>query len=490
MGNPTFDINWNDFAENYAPNDVVGGELGRGDLEALNKAMSAGDGQAVPGSAVAGALAPIMPESLEATLQSLTYTNAKFPFWMKLQKSRAFNTAEEFNQLLAVGSGESAFIGEGDLPEEEDSTYKRNVTMIKFMGVTRRVTHVGSLVKTVGVADAVAAATRDGTTWLMRHLEQQLFEGDSSLVPIQFDGLRKQLVDGGAPTFDLRGAPLTIKIVNGIVSAVAQAPNYGEIDHLFMSVGVKSDLVNDNYQYTRGKFGETTALGLKVDEIQTQTLDTPVKLQGDVFLRETNVPIAAGVGNAAKRPLTPAAGGALAHGAHADSVFAAADAGAYWYKVVAVNRYGRSTPLTFGASVAVVAGDRVSIPVVDGGQGTTCYIVYRSSKDAADASDCKEIFRFARTGAAQTLYDYNSYLPGTSVVYGMELQADGGSMVFKQLAPFTKLPLATVDTSIRWMMLLYGALQVRKPRHNCLLINVGRDPNSPIVEQIPGIDGV
>jgi hypothetical protein len=47
-------------------------------------------------------------------------------------------------------------------------------------------------------------------------------------------------------------------------------------------------------------------------------------------------------------------------------------------------------------------------------------------------------------------------------------------MSFKQLAPFTKIPLATIDPSIRWMQLLYGTPALYVPRRMVLLKNIGK----------------
>ena len=44
----------------------------------------------------------------------------------------------------------------------------------------------------------------------------------------------------------------------------------------------------------------------------------------------------------------------------------------------------------------------------------------------------------------------------------------------KQLAPFTKIPLATIDTSVRWAQVLFLGLQVMKPLQNGLFINIGK----------------
>lgn len=486
----TFGIDWSDFASGYAQDDRgyaagVGNGTSEEDLRALNKALSAGDGQAVPGQANAGELKPLMPESLDGTLNSLTYTEEEFPFWKALYKDRAYNTAEEFNQLEKVGQGEAGFIAEGDLPEEEDSTYRRRVTLIKFMGVTRRVTHVASIVRTAGIDSAITAETRDGTTWLMRILEESLFYGDSALVPLQFDGFKKLMIDGGSPVYDARGAYLTMKIVNALTAVVRKRPNYGRVSHLFLSIGAKSDVVNDFFTLQRTKSGEKLEGGQTLDKINTQ--NGSVELVDDIFIEERQGPFANGLGKSTKRPLIPVLNGAVAspNDAGGGNKWKAGDAGTYIWGIVAGNRYGRSAPV-YTAGHAVAADDRVEIPIADGGQGTTYYIVYRSEKDGAQDT-CKEAFRIARTGGTQTITDRNLDLPGCSDVFGFEMKP--GTMLWKQLAPFTKIPLATQDTSIRWMQVLYGAPQLRKPRHCFLIKNLGRDPNSPVVNATVGLDG-
>lgn len=467
-------IDWQDFTQGYGEGGGGPGAASVEDVAELNKALSAGGGNGgTHGVQTAGAMGPLMPESLDPLLTSMTYTEQEFKFWKAVYKDPAYNTAEEYNRLHKVGSGEAAFIGEGDLPSEEDSTYSREVTLVKFMGTTRRVTHVASLVRTMGIENAVAQETKNGTLWLMRQLEESLFFGDSNIISVQFDGLNKLMADGGTPTYDLRGDPLTEEVLSGMCAVVRQAPNYGSIDTVFCSIGVKNDLKNLIRDRLRASFGTAVDFEPKVDGFAN------VKIEDNVFIQEGGRPYASGLGPASKRPLTPVLGAAgTSSPVTASAQFAAGDAGTYYYKIVAYNRYGRSAPLTV-TGFAIAAGDSGVIPVVDGGQDTAGYIVYRSAKDAGAATDCKEIFRVKRSGASQDIVDLNDYLPGCSTVFGLEMKP--AVIGWKQLAPFTKLPLATIDTSIRWMQVLYGALQLKAPRHAFRIINVGRDPNAPVL---------
>jgi hypothetical protein len=45
---------------------------------------------------------------------------------------------------------------------------------------------------------------------------------------------------------------------------------------------------------------------------------------------------------------------------------------------------------------------------------------------------------------------------------------------FKQLAPLMKLPLARISASERFMILLYGMLQVYNPRRVVVFKNIGK----------------
>ena len=360
-------IDWQDFTQGYGEGDSATGAAGAGgDVAELNKALSAGGGNGgTHGVQTAGALGPLMPESLDPILTSMTYTEAEFKFWKGVYKDPAYNTAEEYNRLHKVGAGESAFVGEGDLPEEEDSTYSREVTLVKFMGTTRRVTHVASLVKTAGIENAIAQETKNGTLWLMRQLEESLFFGNSAIVPVQFDGLDALMAAGGTPTYDMRGDPLSEEVLSGMCAAVRQAPNYGMIDTIFCSIGVKSDIKNRIRSRLRANFGGQVDFEPKVDGF------AGVKIEDNVFIQEGQAPYASGLGKSSKRPLVPAVGAAgLTSPVDATAQFAAGDAGTYIYKIVAINRYGRSAPVTT-AGVAVAAGDNATIPVVDGGQDTT-----------------------------------------------------------------------------------------------------------------------
>ena len=410
----------------------------------LQKAMTAGSGSAgiTHGAQTAGALAPLMPESLEATLKVMTYSEKQIKFWRSLFKSQATNTAEEYNRLHQVGTGNSAFISEGDLPEEEDSTYSREITMVKFLGTTRRVTHVASIVKTAGIQNAIAQETKNGTLWLMRQIEHSLWYGDSSIIPEQWDGFRKLMLDGGSIVFDMRGAPLTEDVINGLCGVVRSAPNYGQIDTLWTSIGVKSDLSNIIRTNQRAMYGSVVTLGNRIDTMETQ--HGTLRIEDSVFIREGTKAEPNGIGNSAKRPVAPASLVLNNAGVTAGSLFKAAAAGVgnvtdecqYAYSVVAVNKYGRSTPVTAVLGGALTAGDGITVTVTGGaGVKASGFILYRTkNSDGAGAHDPANAVEIARIAADSngngSFTDINADLPACSDVFGLEM--DPNTLGFKR----------------------------------------------------------
>lgn len=483
-------VTWEDYAGGASVAGGFGGGLAdggsQGDIDALNKALVAGSNVDNPGSAP-GEGFPLRVESLDNTLFNTTYSAKDVKFWRALYKDAAFNTIEEYNRLDEYGSGDSIFISEGDLPEEDDSTYSRQYTRIKFMGTTRRVTHVMGLLRAAH-GNAVARETVNGTLFLLRQIERTLFTGDERMIPIQFDGIETLMAQAFNNTeaedgqflgyeqedniIDLRGAPLSEDFITDLAENLVREPNYGSPSDLWLSTGPVKDLSKIMYPKERYDLpGPANGrAGIAITSILTPF--GTIALNADIFMTDSRKPTAAGVGKASKRPAAPTLGTPTSpvYAGSNTSYWTSDFAGTYIYKVAAGSRYGRSAPVTSSA-VVVSAGDYVAIPVTDNGPDTSYYEVSRTEA-AGTADTARQIFRVKRTGATQTIVDLNRFLPNTARGYMLSQTAD--VLKWKQLAPFTKINLATIDTSIRWMQVLYGALQLMKPKQCGMFINIGK----------------
>ena len=446
-----------------------------GEVADLFKALSAGQDVNNPGTAP-GVGFPLRTESLEATLKNLTYEMDEIKLFKSISKVPAANTVEEFNRLISYGAGgarsyNQGFFTEGDLPEEQDSTYERVTVLIKYLGVVGRVTHVANTIRAAH-GSVIALETMNKTMEMLRNLENALFFGDSSLIPEQWDGIYK-LVSTGAPSnvIDLRGASLTEEQLNDMLLRIRD--NYGMGTDAYFGTGAFADLAKQVYDRQRFSMAPAPGiLGATVTAFQGQ--HGKVNLHDHVFINPGDVAIAAGLGRVDRRPLAPSISVAAAAGAAAGSLFGAGDAGTYIYRVVAGNRYGLSAPVNT-AGVVVAAGDGVTFTVADGGQDTSFYEIYRTVAGAA-VGTAQLITRVARSGATQVFTDLNSDLPGTSK--GFVLMQNERSFSWAQLLPMTRIPLAAIDTSIRWAQVLYGAVKMYTPAKNVVVKNIGRAPGS------------
>lgn len=453
------------------------GSATQADVDQLNKALTAGNSVNAPGSVVAGDGFAMRVESLEKTLKNTTYKMDHIRFWKAIPKNPAYNTVEEFNQVSSYGENPDAgFIAEMDTPEGDDSSYKRNYSIVKFLGTTRRVSHVASIIKPAH-GNLIAQETVNGTMHLLRILERSLFEADSGLSALQFDGYDK-LISSQSPAaniIDLRGKPLSEDVLTDAALTVHDAPNYGTPTHLYLNPKVKADLVKTFFPKERHdtfKSDKNGMVGLDIRGFTSPAGD--VAFEADTFITDGGG-VTAAVGDAAKRPGTPTVSTGATTPADALSQFGADDGGNYFVYVQACNRYGRSAGvLVSGGAIAVAAGDKITFGVTPGGSTSVeWYEIFRSPVGGA-SSTARRVLRFANAAGAgeQILNEYNAKVPGTSTAYLFQLNQE--AMAFKQLAPMVKLPLATVDTSIRWMQLIYGVPVLFTPGKVAMIRNIGR----------------
>lgn len=449
-------------------------------LADLKKALVMGADRDPPATAVAGDGFALRTESLERTMKVTTYKMEHLVLFKDLIKLPAYNTVEEYNRLLSYGDNpDGGWMAEGALPEEEDSTYERVHSFVKFLGVVGRVTHVATLTRPA-FGNNVARETVNRTMYLLKILERALFYGDSDLQALQFDGFFK-LIQDSAPTaniIDMRGLPFSEDVLNDAALTIFDDPNFGVPTDVYMNPKVKADLAKTFFPNKRyDAFAKPNDGMVGLDIAGFQSAAGAVRFKADVFINDGGAAPATAQGEAAKRPQSPSVTTTSTTPPDPDSQFTADDAGNYFYKAVAVNQFGHSAAVTVpigGATVAVASGDKTTFGLTpQGGITVDYYKIYRSEKAGAAGSE-RLILRVknAATFGEQTIDDYNAILPYTT--QAAMFQFNDENLAFKQLAPMTRLPLAQIDTSVRWAQVIYGVPQLYTPGKNVLFVNIGR----------------
>lgn len=502
---PTGNFDFNTYAntENGQQGGVFGSQS-QEDLNELQKALEAGDltGQATVNSTTASG-APLKVESLDANLKILTHRQQDIRLFKAIPKSKAYNTVEEFNQLDSYGEDRGGFNREGELPEEEDSTYVRRSQLVKFLGVTKSVTHPMTMVNT-NIGNIITREIQNGTLWILRKLNRSLVFGDETIIPEEFNGLYKQHKTDSYSTvnaylndevvIDLRGRSLLEgDLENGAETIVE---NFGLGTDFFAPPKVLSKFVQNFYQnkFINLKAGEVSnaTVGQSVNYFESQY--GRINLNYDIFMKgmKGRVPklISSGATSskspAAPTPdsVTPVAAVAAATIKDGSSRFASGDAGNYFYAISAINRHGESALALLSASaVEVVANGGVDLKfaATGGPYSTTGFVVYRSEKGAAGTTGkFSPLFEISTSqlaagyegAAVGSLREKNQWLPDTDQAF--MIQNDTQVHEFKQLAPLMKMDLAVLSPAFRFMILMYGTPLLYAPKRMVRYINIGK----------------
>lgn len=491
-------LNLADYA-NAAANAGQPGLMGGSSMEELNqlqKALEAGQitGRETANLTTAGG-APLKVESLDKTLKHITFKESDIVLWKNLPKKSAFNTVEEYNQLTSYGALRGGFYNEGELPNEEDSTYVRRAQLVKFMGVVRSVSHPMTLVNT-HIGSVMEREIKNGTLWILRQLNKSLYFGDESLVFQEFNGFLAQHQRNDAwvnldsyfnseVVVDLRGLPLSESAIEDASNGIIQ--NFGVGTQLYAPPRVLSDFVKGFYgnKFIQPNTAQTAdgIMGQRVQSFDSQF--GRIGLNWDIFFNKKPSRVSASGATNPNAPapvtsvsLTPVA-------TDSSSKWAATDAGTYFYAVASVNRYGESGLTQIGAAAAaVVTGGSIDLKFTDGGGSNpaSSYAIYRSNKGAASfaaavfypifVASVVEFTAGYDGASASGVRDRNRMMPDMD--QAILFQMDNEVIEFAQLAPLMKMDLALLSPAYRFMILLYGTPFLYAPKKMVRFVNIGR----------------
>lgn len=446
------------------------------EVENLQKALSIGQnyGTTAPNALTGGTALSV--ENLDRTLKIVTHSLEHLKLWKDIKRDPTTQTVTEYNVQNSYGQEVSPFFAMGDTPTATDANYERDYAQVKYLGTLGAVQHNLTLIQSAHGA-VVAREVKNKTIELLSRNERAMFEADSSIQALEYDGIEKQIRDKEqtakykASSFegyedddesviiDIRGAVFDEDVAER--AALVNINNFGMAMDMYMATDVHSRFSRDFYSKQRTLPGASLTSGNRVLE-HTGSID--FRYKANLFNRPKKKPLAIAVSAQAAptlaNPLTPA---------NADSKFLAADAGTYSYRIAAVYKDGETLASAATVGIVVAAGDEVTIEATF--TGTPLYFnVYRAPKDTV--TDHLFIGRIAAgaSGAAVSI-DKNATIEGTAKAF--LLMHDLDVLCWKQLGSMIKYDLAVVDTSYRWLQLMYGTPLVTAPRKNVIIENIG-----------------
>lgn len=481
----------------YGDKDGFVGVATREEVDALNKALTAGYGYSGAPTSFAGGT-PLMVESLEASLKSTTWQMKNLVIWPAIPVDKAYNTVEQYTRITSYGGNGMPYFNEGGSPREEDSNYNRETQRVVYFGTRRRVSHAMMLVR-VAFGDAVAREINNGNMWLLQNIERELyngngdytnageFDGNPGAIPsdtLALNGLDQQIRQGDtdakveAVAFDGFGGALSV--VRDLNDAILSEDEMEEgAVSILNNFGVPVELHLDPLalsQFSRQFFPKERIPNMGVANgragfVLREFVSSAgaFALKPNVFMRPKDLP--KGRPDNSDAPATPAAPVPANGGADVGSTFAVDET--YIYKVSALNEQGESIASAASATETIAtAGEQINLTITNVANAKA-YAVYRTDNGGAAASAKFIGYIKAAAGASTVFVDKNRKLPGRARAFLLYL--DPEAMVFKQLAPLSKINLATVAASFEWLQVLYGTLIVFTPRKHFIYENIGRN---------------
>lgn len=450
------------------------------DIAELAKALSIG--YTVDPASLTSGFAPLRAESVDNTLHVVTYQDRHIRFWKDIAKSKAANTVEQFIQLISYGTGTEAFLPEGTAPQEDDASFRRQTVRIKYLGNLRKVTHPATLAQTY-IMDAIAAQNLAGAAWIARTLEWALFWGDASLAysgeGYEFNGLYSVIEN----EYDMENEPLTEGTFNELSQLIMD--NYGSPTDIYLPYQAYSDLSKQFFPKERVAIPTTPGytVGTLIDSIITQA--GPIKLNPAFFLGQADrrcplkpCPTGATSVYAPTAPASVVVGSGTGTAGEWSKSFPTSSA-VISYRVTAANRYGESAYVEVTAATSFTSSDfgySYPLTITNASPITTVpeyFNIYRQDNGTGNYYWIKSIAASSQSAAGTTTWsDYNQVMPNTYTAFFGEMSPD--IVKFAQLSPLIKMNLATIEPSIRWMLLIYGALILTAPKKWAIVRNIGR----------------
>lgn len=450
------------------------------DIAELAKALSIG--YTVDPASLTSGFAPLRAESIDNTLHIVTYQDRHIRFWKDVPKTKAASSVEQFIQLTSYGTGTEAFLPEGTAPEEDDASFNRKTVNIKYLGTLRKVTHPATLVQTY-IMDAIAAQNLAGAAWIARTMEWALFWGDSSLAysgeSYEFDGMYN-LIDN---EFDMENEPLTEGTFNELSQQIMD--NYGSPSDMYLPYQAYSDLSKQFFPKERVAIPTSPGytVGTIIDSVITQA--GPIRLNPAFFLGQSDrrCPLKTCPSSATSSSAPTAISGvAVGTGTGTTGEWTKsfpASSAVISYRVTAANRYGESLYVETTADTTFASSDfgyAYPLTITNHTAVVTApeyFNIYRQDNGTGNYYWVKSVAATNQSSSATTEWsDYNQVMPNTYTAFFGEMSPD--IVKFAQLSPLIKMDLATIEPSIRWMLLLYGALIMTAPLKWTIVRNIGR----------------
>lgn len=446
-------------------------------VDQLQKALSISQnyGTTAPGSLSGGSALAV--EDLDRTLKIVTHGLEHLKLWKDVIKDKTPQTVHEYNVQNSYGSEVSPFFSMGGTPTATDANYEREVVQVKYLGTQGQVQHNLTMIQAAH-GPVIAREVKNKTVELLARNERAMFEADSSINSLEYDGIDAQIRSKEASStykstaftgYDSAGSDDSVVIdVRGQFTdevaedvALRNVNNFGMAMDMYLGTDIHSRFSKDFFAKQRVLTGEVVSSGNRVKE-HVGTID--YRYKPSLFNRPRKTFLTTAV-SAQSAPTT--ANEASPADAASEFSTSLTPAGTYSYRISAVYSDGETLAST-AASIAVSAGDKVTSEISYSGS-PLYFNVFRAPVGTTTGHEFIGRIAPAGTGNAHNI-DYGAVVAGSAKAY--LLMHDPDVLCWKQLGSMIKYDLAVVDTSYKWLQLMYGTPLVSAARKCVIAENI------------------
>jgi hypothetical protein len=446
-----------------------------------------------------GDATPLRLENLDTTMTSVLFQEDHLKLMNAMPRVPAKQIVFQWIRRISYGTQRSnRGFAEGGIPQTGVSSWVRGSANVKYLGVKRGYTHQMVMVGQAGgsFVDPVTDENRAGTLELLGGLERdvqyaQSVIGDDNNNIVNYDGLRVQMQKSSfanSNIIDMRGDPIDFEnLENWGETFVTQGKlfNFNNI-RTFWNPLALSDLAKLKLQAERRLLSDNTPgyrPGTPLEGYRTQhgylpfeeSIFMDVVEDGHVQLDNNGNAVAdSGSPTAPAIACTPSSSGGLLP----------TNATTYYF-VSAINDAGESLTTASGAVNVTGPTGSVSI-VITASTGATAYRIYRNDNGVNSATDPNTYevatvpagyplgmgILVGTAGQGATWVDINSKIPGTTEAMIVNFAEE--DVVLAQLAPLIKFPLAVVNTTQEFLLILYHVPIIKAPERVLMIKNIGR----------------
>lgn len=327
-----------DFAKNYEE-DI---------MKAIAGEYTTGEGVVLPSYDGNFGTSNLRTQFMLDALEQMSFNQEDARMMKMIAKPKVYSNTVEWTAQKQYGGAGSGFVGETGHDGAynitgSDDVFARLLRQIKFMGTTRELGLISTLVRNVKNPESVAE--NSATHELIGKCDQAIYFGDSRMDSAYFDGITRQILDWCLPTtfngygfgtddqdlmFDLNGDYMDADRLTEIARVCRE--KYGSPGLLMMSSQGYGDTQRTLFPFMRTELGSTGNFGGDKDTFKS--IYGNIKLDYDLLLRPNRPLVPDGTGISGKAlttsqtgALEPAASLLTASGSSVDIDFATNEAG-------------------------------------------------------------------------------------------------------------------------------------------------------------------